>query len=113
MDQQHIDRALLTDLGVPDDYGADPDLRVYAETTDLVDVGPNIVGRMQRLTPATAAAWAGRFQARQATRSSRYTEQLRRDIPDMPLVTLPRLYSASWGPEQVEALSRRLDRELA
>ena len=57
MDQQHIDRALLTDLGVPDDYGADPDLRVYAETTDLVDVGPNIVGRMQRLTPATAAAW--------------------------------------------------------
>ena len=52
-----MDRALLTDLGIPEDYGSDPKLRVYAETTDLVEVGPNIVGRMQRLTPSTAAAW--------------------------------------------------------
>ena len=51
------DRALLTELGIPKDYGTDPELRCYSEATELVDVGPNIVGRMQRLTPHTADAW--------------------------------------------------------
>lgn len=54
---QQIDRALLAELGIPADYGTDPALRCYAEATELVDVGPNIVGRMQRLAPATADAW--------------------------------------------------------
>jgi D-alanyl-D-alanine carboxypeptidase len=56
-DIQQIDRALLAELGIPANYGIDPPLRAYAEATELVDVGPNIVGRMQRLTPATAEAW--------------------------------------------------------
>jgi len=56
-DPQQFDRALLAELGIADDYGIDPPLRLYAETADLVEVGPNIVGREQRLTPATAAAW--------------------------------------------------------
>jgi D-alanyl-D-alanine carboxypeptidase len=30
----------------------------FAEPEELVDVGPNIIGRMQRLTPVTAQAWA-------------------------------------------------------
>lgn len=50
-------RTLLTDLGVPADYGTEPYLRTYAEATELVEVGPNIVGREQRLTPSTALAW--------------------------------------------------------
>ncbi len=50
-------QALLTELGVPSDYGADPLLPVYAECCESIEVGPNIVGRMQRLDPATAVAW--------------------------------------------------------
>jgi D-alanyl-D-alanine carboxypeptidase len=48
---------LLAELGVPEGYGSNPLLPVYAEATDLVEAGLNIVGRMQSLTPATAAAW--------------------------------------------------------
>ena len=44
-------------LGIPADYGQDRGLPHYAEATGLVDVGPNLVGRMQRLTPDTAACW--------------------------------------------------------
>ncbi len=51
------ERAILAELGIPEDYGVDPELRLYAEATELEDVGPNIIGRMQRLTPTTAAAW--------------------------------------------------------
>jgi len=50
-------RALLTELGVPEDYGTEPRLPVYTECREPIDVGPNIVGRMQRLDPATAVAW--------------------------------------------------------
>ena len=51
-------RELHTELGIPDDYGLDGGPPAYDEASDLVEVGPNLVGRMQRLTPATAAAWA-------------------------------------------------------
>jgi len=51
-------RELHTELGIPDDYGRDGARPAYAEATDLVEVGPNLVGRMQRLTPETAAEWA-------------------------------------------------------
>ena len=51
-------RELHSELGIPDDYGLDGTRPVFAEAADLVDVGPNLVGRMQRLTPATARQWA-------------------------------------------------------
>jgi D-alanyl-D-alanine carboxypeptidase len=50
-------RELCAELGVPDDYGADPPLPVYAECRETIEVGPNIVGRVQRLEPSTALAW--------------------------------------------------------
>jgi len=50
-------RELHTELGIPDDYGLEGTKPVYDEATDLVEVGPNLVGRMQRLTPATARKW--------------------------------------------------------
>lgn len=51
-------REVLSALGVPDDYGTDPELPRFADALELIDVEPNIVGRLQRLTPATAADWA-------------------------------------------------------
>ena len=50
-------RELHKELGIPADYGSDVDLPSYTEATDLVEVGPNLVGRMQRLTPETARRW--------------------------------------------------------
>jgi len=50
-------RELHTELGIPADYGLDGRKPVYDEAVELVDVGPNLVGRMQRLTPETAASW--------------------------------------------------------
>ncbi len=50
-------RKLHEELGVPADYGRDGGLPGYEEAIELVDVGPNLVGRMQRLTPDTASQW--------------------------------------------------------
>ena len=50
-------RELHTELGIPDDYGSGGNRPAFAEAPDLVDVGPNLVGRMQRLTAGTAASW--------------------------------------------------------
>ena len=50
-------RELHKELGIPDDYGVEPGPPAYEEATDLVDIGPNLVGRMQRLTPAAAERW--------------------------------------------------------
>jgi D-alanyl-D-alanine carboxypeptidase len=44
-------------LGIPADYGTDRNLPLYEQETDLIDVGPNLVGRMQQLTPEAAAKW--------------------------------------------------------
>jgi D-alanyl-D-alanine carboxypeptidase len=52
-----VDPALLAELNIPEGYGADPCLMTYPETTTLEDVGENIVGRMQKLRPVSAAAW--------------------------------------------------------
>jgi len=49
---------LLEQLGIPATYGLSPALPRFVEPPALVEVGPNIVGRPQRLTPATAQAWA-------------------------------------------------------
>ena len=50
-------RELHTELGIPDDYGLDGVKPLFDEAVELVDAGPNLVGRMQRLTPDTAASW--------------------------------------------------------
>lgn len=55
-------RELHTELGIPEDYGLDGSKPVFDEATGLIEVGPNLVGRMQRLTPVTADAWQ-RMQA--------------------------------------------------
>ena len=51
-------RELHTELGIPEDYGRGGARPAFDEATDLVEVGPNLVGRMQRLTPQTAERWA-------------------------------------------------------
>jgi len=48
---------LFADLGIPIDYGRDPRRPRYAEATELEEVEPNILGRMQRLAPVTGRAW--------------------------------------------------------
>ncbi len=51
-------RELHAELGIPEDYGQDGLRPEIDEAAALVEVGPNIVGRMQRLAPPAAAAWA-------------------------------------------------------
>ena len=51
------------DLGVPTDYGQENELPWYAQAEDLIDVGPNLVGRMQQLTPTAAASWQQMVEA--------------------------------------------------
>ncbi len=50
-------RELHQELGIPDDYGQADGKPAFEEAVDLVDAGPNLVGRMQRLTPETARKW--------------------------------------------------------
>jgi D-alanyl-D-alanine carboxypeptidase len=59
-------RELHTELGIPHDYGRDGARPEYQEATELVEVGPNLVGRMQRLTPAAARAWRAMRAAAEA-----------------------------------------------
>ena len=56
-------RELHAQLGIPEDYGRDGSRPVYDEAPELVEVGPNLVGRMQRLTPDAAARWAAMREA--------------------------------------------------
>ena len=51
-------RELHSELGIPQDYGRDGSKPAYEEAADLVEVGPNLVGRMQRLRPETARRWS-------------------------------------------------------
>ncbi|HEX5788932.1 MAG TPA: M15 family metallopeptidase [Woeseiaceae bacterium] len=51
-------RELHHELGIPADYGRNGSPPAFEEAVDLVDVGPNLVGRMQRLTPFAARRWA-------------------------------------------------------
>jgi D-alanyl-D-alanine carboxypeptidase len=50
-------RELHAELGIPEDYGLDGSRPVFGEATDLVEVGPNLVGRMQSLEREAAARW--------------------------------------------------------
>jgi len=56
-------RELHTELGIPASYGLDTGLPVYEEPGELVEIGPNLVGRMQRLTAAAAQQWRARATA--------------------------------------------------
>lgn len=51
-------RELHKELGIPDGYGDNGGPPVFDEAQDLVDVGPNLVGRLQRLTPLAAERWS-------------------------------------------------------
>lgn len=50
-------RELHQELGIPADYGSAGGPPAYSEARELVEVGPNLVGRMQRLTPEAARQW--------------------------------------------------------
>ena len=50
-------RELHAELGIPEDYGLDGTRPIFGEATDLVEVGPNLVGRMQSLDREAAARW--------------------------------------------------------
>lgn len=56
-------RELHHELGIPEDYGLDGSKPVFEEATELVEVGPNLVGRMQSLEPHTAGRWAAMVRA--------------------------------------------------
>ena len=51
-------RELHIELGIDVNYGQDTGLQPFNEASELVPVGPNLVGHMQRLTPAAAQQWA-------------------------------------------------------
>jgi len=57
--------ALLAELGIAAAYGTVPFLPSYEEATELEDIGLNIMGRMQQLTPDCAAAWYSMINAAQ------------------------------------------------
>jgi zinc D-Ala-D-Ala carboxypeptidase len=61
-----INSDLFATLGIPIDYGQNPRRPAYAEAEALENVEVNIVGRMQKLTPATARAWRAMKQAASA-----------------------------------------------
>jgi len=56
-------RELHKELGIPDDYGRAGGPPAFEESQELVDVGPNLVGRMQRLTPEAARHWRAMVEA--------------------------------------------------
>jgi D-alanyl-D-alanine carboxypeptidase len=50
-------RKLHEELGIPASYAASGVPPYYDEVADLVEIGPNLVGLMQRLRPDAAASW--------------------------------------------------------
>jgi D-alanyl-D-alanine carboxypeptidase len=50
-------QSLHRELGIPGDYAIGRRLPSFPEARRLVDVGPNLVGRMQRLAPEAAVKW--------------------------------------------------------
>ncbi|HET6629048.1 MAG TPA: M15 family metallopeptidase [Woeseiaceae bacterium] len=50
-------QTLHRELGIPPDYAAGRGLPYFPEARRLVDAGPNLVGRMQRLAPEAAVKW--------------------------------------------------------
>ena len=56
-------RELHKELGIAPDYGRENNLPVFSEAIELEEVGPNLVGRMQRLTPETTRQWQAMVEA--------------------------------------------------
>ncbi|MDH4109264.1 MAG: D-alanyl-D-alanine carboxypeptidase family protein [Gammaproteobacteria bacterium] len=56
-------RRIHRELGIPAHYGAAGRPRFYAEASELVEIGPNVVGRVQRLAPRAAEGWRGMLEA--------------------------------------------------
>ncbi len=56
-------RKLHSELGIPASYGEGGGPPAYPEASELIEVGPNLVGRMQRLTPTTGRRWHAMVQA--------------------------------------------------
>ena len=56
-------RELHAELGIPEDYGLDTGLPSYAEAGDLVDAGPNLIGRKVELDARTFEAWQAMARA--------------------------------------------------
>jgi D-alanyl-D-alanine carboxypeptidase len=50
-------RELHDELGIPADYGREGGPPRYDEAAHLIEVGPNLVGRTQRLAPRAAEKW--------------------------------------------------------
>lgn len=61
-------RELHAELGIPADYNRDGTRPPFDEAVELVDVGPNLVGRMQRLTPGAARRWRAMVAAAESDR---------------------------------------------
>lgn len=59
-------RELHDELGIPAGYGQDGGPPGFDEACDLVEVGLNLVSRMQRLTPAAARQWHAMVEAAEA-----------------------------------------------
>ncbi len=59
-------RELHDELGIPEDYGQNGGPPVFEEALELVNIGPNLVGRTQQLTPAAAASWEAMLAAARA-----------------------------------------------
>lgn len=49
--------AMHRELGIPADYARRVQLALCEEAAELVSIGPDVLGREQRLTPAAAKAW--------------------------------------------------------
>ena len=58
-------RELHDELGIGPDYGQATGQPAFEEAPELEEVGPNLVGRMQRLTPDGARQWASMVAAAQ------------------------------------------------
>jgi len=56
-------RELHEELGISASYGRDTGLPVCGEPVELIEVGLNLVGRMQRLTPDAARQWNAMMEA--------------------------------------------------
>ena len=59
-------RELHQELGIPGEYGQAGGPPRYDEALELVDVGLNLVGRMQKLTPDAAHKWQAMVAAAEA-----------------------------------------------
>ena len=51
--------AMLAELGIPANYGAEPCLPCYEEARNLVEVEANFTGKVQQLERNTAKRWHG------------------------------------------------------